>query len=137
MRRLGVQFAAEAEHGRRLAERLGEVRERRDPDPAAHQQRSLDVEPVAVAERAENRGPIAGLKRAERPRTGADWIDQEGELVGRRETEAHRARQRPSRRLEHEELAGDSRVEATAGDPQQRVGPDLLGAGDFSSLGLH
>ena len=120
-----------------MAERVGEVRERRDADPAAHQQRPLDVEPVAVAQRAEDRQPFTGLQRAERPRPGADRIDQKGELARRCEAEAHRPRQRSPGRLEHEELARDSRLETVAGYAQQRVGPDLLGAGDPNSRGLH
>ena len=41
---LGVMLAAEAEHGRGLPERLRQVRERRDADSSADQQRPRDVE---------------------------------------------------------------------------------------------
>ena len=54
---LGVRVGAEAEHGRREAERLGEIRQRRDADAAADEERPLDVEPEAVAERAEDVDP--------------------------------------------------------------------------------
>ena len=69
--RLGVMLAAEAEHGRRTVERLGEVRQRRDPDAAAHEQRPRHVEPEAVPERAEDRDLVAGLERGERLRARA------------------------------------------------------------------
>ena len=45
-----------------MLERLGEIRERRDADPAADEQRPGDVEPEAVAERAEDVDPIARLE---------------------------------------------------------------------------
>jgi hypothetical protein len=61
------------------------------------------------------------VRRADRPRPGADRIDQERELAGRREAERHRPRQQPAGRLEHEELAGDAGVEPAAVDAQQRV----------------
>ena len=87
-----MPIAAKAKDRRRASERVGEVWERRDSDPTADQQRPLDVEPEAVAERAEDRQPITGLQRAERPRAGADRIDQERELARGCETEAHRPR---------------------------------------------
>ena len=95
MRRLGVPVTAEAEDRGRVAERVREIWKRRDTDAAADEQRPFDVEAVAVAQRTEDCQPIARLQRAERPRSGANRIDQEGELAGRRESEAHRPRQRP------------------------------------------
>ena len=136
-RRLGVPRCAEAEDRGRTAERLRKVRERRGSDPAADEEWPLDIEAEAVAERAEDCELITGLQCAERPCAGADRVDQELELARWREAEAHRARERPARRLEHEELARDSRLDAAACDPEQRVGPDLLAAGDPSSLGPH
>jgi hypothetical protein len=69
-----VPGAPEAEHGRRLAELLGQERERRDADPAADEQRSLDVEPEPLAERAEDAdavarvpGPIGSIRNASSP----------------------------------------------------------------------
>jgi hypothetical protein len=101
-RSLSVLRAAEAEDdGRRPTELLGEIRERRDPDPASNQERTLDVEPVPVPERA-----------------------------GRREAERERPRQQPPRRLEHEELPRRAGLEVAALEPQQRVRPDALGIGD-------
>jgi NAD(P)H-flavin reductase len=41
-------------------------------------------------------------------------------------TERHRTRQHPSRRLEHEELAGDPGIEGSARHPDERVRPDRL-----------
>ena len=63
--------------------------------------------PEAVAERAEDVDRVAGLERGERARPGPDRVDQERELARRREAEAHRPRQQPPGRLEHEELARD------------------------------
>jgi len=59
-------------------------------------------------------------------------IDEEGELVRGCETEAHRPRQWPAGRLEHEELARDSGFDLAPLNPKQRVGTYLFGAGDFS-----
>ena len=114
--RLGVPRAAEAEHRRRIPKPLGEVRQRGDPDPAADEQRPLDVEPEAVAEWAEDRDPVSGLERAERARAGPDRVDQEAELVAGREREAHRPRQQPARRSEHEELSRAAGLDLAAFD---------------------
>ena len=57
---------------------------------------------------------VSGLERAERAGARADRIDQERELARRREAEAHRPRQQPARRLEHEELARPAGVEPAA-----------------------
>ena len=73
-----------------------------------------DVEAEAVAERAEDGDLVAGLERGERARAGPDRVDQERELAARREAERHRPRQHPARRLEHEELARDARLEHAA-----------------------
>ena len=80
-RGLRVPVAAEAEHRRRMAQLLRQVRERRDADPAAHEERALDVHPEAVAERPEDRQRVAALERRERARARADRVDQEPELV--------------------------------------------------------
>src|SRR5438067_8747424 len=136
-RGLGVPLAPEAEDRGRAAERLGEIRQRRDADPAADEQRSLDVEAIAVAERAEDRELVAGLLGAERPRAGADGVDQESELARGRQAEAHRSRQRPTRRLEHEELTGNAGIEAASRHVEERVGPDLLGLGYLNLRALH
>src|SRR5262249_4207936 len=128
---------AEAEDRRWAAEQVREERERRNADPAADEQRPVDVEPVPVAERAEDRKPFARLYGTESPRARADRVDQERHLAGGPETEAHRARQRPARRFEHEELARDARLEPAPLHAQQRVRPYLLGARDPSSLGPH
>ena len=119
-------LAAEAEHGRRTLERLGEVRQRRDPDPAADEQRPRHVEPEAVAERAEDGDLVAGLERGERARARADRVDQERELAARREAERHRPRQHAARRLEHEELPGMPGSSPPRVDAQQRVRADRL-----------
>ncbi len=91
--RLGVPGGAEAEHRRRAAEALREVWKGRDADPAPDEQRTLDIEPESLAERAENPEPVAGREVAERARARADRIDQEPELPGRCEADAHRSRQ--------------------------------------------
>jgi hypothetical protein len=44
----------EAEHGGRAAQPLGEIREGRDADSTADEERPLDVEAKAVAERTED-----------------------------------------------------------------------------------
>ena len=117
--------APEAEHGRRGAERLRQIRERCDADAAADEQRPLDAEVEAVAERPRTE-LVAGLELAERARAGADRVDQEGELAGRRQAEAHRPRQHAAGRLEHEELPGRAAGSSSPLDAQQRVEPDRL-----------
>ena len=129
--------SSESEDRRGPVQRLRQVRKRGDADPAADEERSLDVEAVAVPERPEDRDPVARLECAESARPRSDRVDQEGELAGRRKTEAHRPRQEAARGLEHEELAGDARLQAAAADTQERVRADLLGAGDLSLLGPH
>ena len=123
-RRLGVRRRAEAEQRRRLAEPLGEVRQRRDPDPAADEQRALDVEVEAVAERARGRRSrrrVASAQSASCPgRSGS--TRNASSPGGARQSESGAAA--AARRLEHEELAGDARLEPAALEPQQRVRPD-------------
>ena len=55
-------------------------------------------------------------------------VDEEGELAGRREADGERTRQQTSRRLEHEELSRDARVEPVPLDAHERVEADALGA---------
>ena len=112
---------AETEQGRRLPEPLGQVRQRRDADPAADEQRALDVEVEAVAERAEDADLVAAREPGERGRPRADGLEQEGELSWRCEAERHRPRQQPARRLEHEELTREARLERSAPEPQKNV----------------
>src|SRR5207342_1621623 len=97
----------------------------------------LDVEVEAVAERAEHVQPLAALELAERPRPRADRIDQERQLARGRKADAHRPRQHPTWSLEHEELAGDARIELAAIDAEQRVGTDGLGCDDAAALTPH
>jgi hypothetical protein len=61
------------------------------------------------------------LERAERARARADGLDQERELARRRETEAHGARKQAPRRLEHEELPRNARLESSSLEPEERV----------------
>ena len=136
-RGLRVPVAAEAENRRRVPQRLGQVRQRRDPDASADEERPLDLEAEALSERTENRERVVSVERAQRTRPGADRIDKEPELVARHEAERHRTRQHTTGCLEHEELAGDSRVEPAALDPQQRVRPDLLVRDDLTPLASH
>ena len=97
---LRVLDAAEAEDdGRVAAELLGEVRQRRDPDPAADEERPLDVEPVAVPQRPEDADLVAGPEPAECLRPGPDRVDEKGQLAGRREAERERPRQQTAREL--------------------------------------
>ena len=104
--RLGVARAPEAEQRRRLLERLGQVRERRDPDAAADEERPRDVEPEAVSERAEDGDPLA---RARAPRArgcrGPTGSTRKPSSPPGRAAERERPRQRAAGRLEHEELA--------------------------------
>src|SRR5215210_7144800 len=132
-----VMGAAEAEQRVRPAERGGQERERRDADPAPDEQRALDVEAEAVAERPEHREAVPAAEAAEGERAGADRIDQERELTLRGEAEAHRTRQQPSRRLEHEELTRHALVDAAARDAQRRVRPDGLRRDDAQPLSTH
>jgi hypothetical protein len=86
--RLGVLSTAKAEDDwRRPAELLGEVRQRRDADSAADEEGLLDVQPVAVPERPEHVDLVARPQRAENLCPGADRVDEEAELPGRREAE--------------------------------------------------
>ncbi len=130
------QSLRKPEDRRRRAELLGEVRERRHADPASDEEWLLDVQPIAVSERPEDVDRLAGLDRCERPRSGPDRLQQEGQLAGRCLAEAHRPRQDATRRLEHEELSGDARIEPSALETKQRVGPNGLVGDDvkrFSS----
>ena len=126
-RRLCMALAPKAEHSRCTAERLREIRHRRDPDPARDEQRPSDVEVEAVPERTEDVDCVPGTQRAECTRARSDRVDEECKLTGRRLAEAHRTRQHSSRCLEHEELAGDSWFQATALETKQRVRPHPLG----------
>ena len=117
---------AEAEDRGRAAERLGEVRHRRDPDAAGDEERPLDREVEAVPERAEDVDRVARPERAERPRARADRIDEERELARRRQAEAHRPRKHAAGSLEHEELARDARLERAALESEERVRADVL-----------
>ena len=119
-----VLVAPEAEQRRRMAQRLGEIGQRRDPDSAADEQRALDREIEAVAERAEHVDRVARGERAERACPGADRVDEERELPFRREAEAHRAREHAPRGLEHEELPGSPGLETAPLDAEERVRPD-------------
>ena len=99
------------------------------PMPAADEQRPRHVEPEAVAERTEDVDAVARLERGERTRPGPDRVEQERELARRREAERHRPRQHAARRLEHEELAGDARIERAAVDAGRAcTGPTALDA---------
>ena len=135
--RFRMPVAAETEDGRCVPEPLGEVGERRNADAAADEQRPCDVEAEAVAERPEDRERVAGLQRRERAGARTDDVEQERELVRRRQTERHRPREEPARRLEHEELSWSAWVEAAAVDAQQRVRTDLLAADDVTPLASH
>src|SRR5439155_1294961 len=126
----GMPGAAEAQDRRWAAELLGQVREGRDSDPAADEQRTLHVEPVAVSEGAEDAEDVATLRGTEGSRPRPDGLEQEGQLPRGSLAEAHRAWQRPPRRLEHEELAGDAGLQAPALDSEQRVRPHGLVAKD-------
>ena len=127
-RSLRVSIGAEPEDRRRIAQRLREVRHRRDPDAACDEQRPLDIQVEAVAERAEHVDCIAGPEIAQRTRPRADRVEEEGKLAGRRLAEAHRPRQHTAGRLEHEELAGRARLDRAAREPQQGVRPDRSAA---------
>src|SRR5262249_60878745 len=112
-------------------------RKRRDADAAADEQRPADLEVEAVAERAEDVQLVLRLEDAERARPGPDRVDQKGELAARREAEAHRSRQEPTGRLEHEELPRHARIDPAAPHAQERVGPDPLVREDLTPLASH
>src|SRR6266516_6956063 len=123
------------DEGRVAAELLGEIRQRRDPDPAADEERALDVEPVAVPQRPEDADLVAGPEATERLRSRPDRVDEESQLAGRREAERKRPRQQAPGSFEHEELPRHAGLEVAALEPQQRVRPDPLGAGDAMPAG--
>ena len=137
-RRLGVPLAPEAEErGRRRrarAERYGSgaipippptssgrSTSRSKPLPSGPS--TCSSSPGSSAQSARVPGPIGSIRNASSP--------------ARREADAHRPRQHPARRLEHEELSGRARVEPALLDAQQRVRPDGLGAGDPTPLASH
>ena len=74
---------------------------------------------------------LARLDRCEGPRARPDRLEEERELARWRLAEAHRARQEPAGRLEHEELPGHARVDVAALHADERVGADRL-VGDDS-----
>src|SRR5579862_3391283 len=116
-RGFGIGGRAEArDDARRAAELVREIRQRRDADPAADEQRPLDVEPVPVAERPEDRDLVAGRQRRDRLRPRPDRIDEESELAGRRDAERERTREEPPGCLEHEELPRHAGLEHAALD---------------------
>jgi hypothetical protein len=69
--------AAEAEHGRRVPEHLREVRERRDADSSADQQRARDVELESVTEWAEYVDRRSRLEAAESAGSPPQRLDEE------------------------------------------------------------
>ena len=81
------------------------------------------------------RSPGASAASARVP--GPTGVDEEAELAGGREAEAERPRQEPTRRLEHEELAGDARLEPAAAEPHEPVRPDGLVGDDPEPLAPH
>ena len=85
--------------------------------------RTWIASPGRAAARARVPGPIGSI--------------EERELARRREAEAHRSRQQPARRLEHEELAGSAGIDVTALEPEQRVRPDRLDADHTKPLAGH
>ena len=123
-----MPIAAEPEDRRRAAQDLGDIRHRRDPDPARYEKRPRNVQVEAVSERSEDVDRVTGRQSAESARPGADRIDEELELTAWRATEAHRAREHSPRRLEHEELPRDAGFEIASREPEERVRADLLGA---------
>ena len=94
---------------------LREERQRRDPDPAADEQRPLHVELGSRSRAARTRGPASpGSARAERVGAGADASIRNASSPRGRETQAHRARQQPAGGLDHEELSRHAGVEPAA-----------------------
>jgi hypothetical protein len=129
-----MALGAESQERRWVAERLCEVWQRSDPHPTSDEQWSLDVEVEAVPERAEDVDRPAGPQGAERLRARPHGLEQERQLTDWRLAKAHRAREKSSGRLEHEELPGHTGVELSATEPQQRVRPDLLRSDDLEPL---
>ena len=74
--------AEAGDDARRAAELLGEVRERRDADPADDEKWSLHVEPVAVSERAEDRNLVASFERGDRLCARTDHVDEKRHSPG-------------------------------------------------------
>ena len=129
-----MPVAAEAEDRRWVAELLREVRERRDADAAADEERLLDVEPVAVAERAEDVELVARLDRGQRARSGpiasSRKLSSPGgawqRLIGR-------GRSRPGA-SSMKNCPGTARLEPASLDADQRVGADRLVGDDSKPL---
>src|SRR4249919_3005729 len=103
--------AAEPEHGRRVPERLREVRERRDADASTNQQRTRNVEIEAVAEGPEDVDRRSRSECTEGASSPAQGLHEKGQLTGRRQAEAHGTREQATGRLEHEELTRAPRVD--------------------------
>jgi hypothetical protein len=111
-----------------MTQRRREIRHRRDSDAACDEERADDVQIEAVSERPQNVNRLAGLECAKRTCAGPNRVDQERELTGRRLAQAHRAREHSSGSLEHEELAGNPRLELSPLESEQCVRPNLLRA---------
>src|SRR5581483_2136789 len=80
---------------------------------------------------------VTALELGDRTPSGADGIDEARELGACRGTDAHRARQHATRRIEHEELSRRSTVERTARDAHERVRSDPLDGDDATTLAPH
>ena len=94
--RLRMPVGAEAEDGRRPAEGLGEVGQRRHADAAADEQGLADEELEAHAERAQHVELVPLLQRTEGARSWPDRIDEErGSPSGTRQTLIGRGSSRP------------------------------------------
>ena len=140
----GVGGIPEPEQRRRLdRQRVLPDRKRRDPDPAADEQRAPTVTRCAEPEpeRPDEQQPIAGVKLAQPVRPGPHVLDQEPQLVtlGRSPQDAERARQErspafapapPRRRGEHVELPGLGTRAARVIAPQDDVVAKPLARGD-------
>ena len=133
-RRVRVLGRPEPEHDRWISERLGR-----------YGNGAIPIPPPTSSGRATSRskpfpsGPKtwscnARLERAQSACTRPDRVDEEGELARRRQAEAHRPRQEPARRLEHEELPGRPWVDGAALEPEQRVRADRLPRDDAEEL---
>ena len=102
----GVWRIPEAEqHERVVAQLVLPDGQRRDPDPAAHEQRPASVarRGEAEAERSNQRESVSILELAQPLRAGADVLDEELELVvvrgGAQDAEGARAGRAARRRL--------------------------------------
>src|SRR6266545_1621942 len=111
----------EAEHRRRPAEPFGEIGKRRDADAPSDEEWALDFEAIPVPERPEHVDRLPTDELHEGARSGADRVDEKGELPASREAEAHRPGKEPP---------GRAGFQTAPPEANEAVGPDPVDSRD-------